>query len=52
MREYQIRQTERGADIAAVIDGGFDPVAVAAAVERCLREASCVRILAQSAYAR
>jgi phenylacetate-CoA ligase len=39
VREYQIRQTERGADIAAVIDGDFDPAAVMAAVERSLREA-------------
>ena len=28
VREFQIRQTERGADIAAVIDGDFDPSAV------------------------
>ena len=27
VREFQIRQTERGADIAAVIDGDFDPSA-------------------------
>ncbi|HEX5295975.1 MAG TPA: hypothetical protein VFW50_03215 [Streptosporangiaceae bacterium] len=39
VREYQIRQTERGADIAAVVDGDFDPAAVMAAVERSLREA-------------
>ncbi len=39
VREYQIRQTERGADIAAVIDGDFDPAAVMAAVERSLRGA-------------
>jgi len=39
VREYQIRQTERGADIAAVIDGDFDPAVVMAAVERHLREA-------------
>jgi len=43
VREYQIRQTEHGADIAAVIDGDFDPAAVAAAVERCLREAGVAR---------
>ena len=39
VREYQIRQTERGADIAAVIDGDFDPAVVMAAVERHLRDA-------------
>lgn len=43
VREYQIRQTERGADIAAVIDGDFDPAAVAAAVERSLRQAGVAR---------
>ncbi|HEY1001097.1 MAG TPA: hypothetical protein VGD83_15770, partial [Streptosporangiaceae bacterium] len=39
VREFQIRQTERGADIAAVIDGDFDPSAVEAAVKRSLRQA-------------
>ncbi len=39
VREYQIRQTEHGADIAAVIDGDFDPAVAMAAVERSLREA-------------
>jgi phenylacetate-CoA ligase len=39
VREFQIRQTERGADIVAVIDGDFDPSAVAAAVRRSLRQA-------------
>ena len=39
VREFQIRQTERGADIAAVIDGDFDPSAVEAAVKRGLRQA-------------
>jgi phenylacetate-coenzyme A ligase PaaK-like adenylate-forming protein len=39
VREFQIRQTERGADIAAVIDGDFDPCAVEAAVRRSLRQA-------------
>jgi phenylacetate-coenzyme A ligase PaaK-like adenylate-forming protein len=39
VREYQIRQTERGVDIAAVIDGDFDRGAVMAAVERSLSEA-------------
>jgi phenylacetate-CoA ligase len=39
VREFQIRQTERGADIVAVIDGDFDPSAVEAAVKRSLRQA-------------
>jgi phenylacetate-CoA ligase len=43
VREYQIRQTERGADIAAVTDGDFDPAGLAAAVERRLREAGVAR---------
>jgi phenylacetate-coenzyme A ligase PaaK-like adenylate-forming protein len=45
VREYQIRQTERGADITAVIDGDFDPAAVSAAVERCLRQVGVDRPL-------
>jgi phenylacetate-coenzyme A ligase PaaK-like adenylate-forming protein len=45
VREYQIRQTERGADIAAVIDGDLDLAAVRAAVERCLRQAGLDRPL-------
>ena len=43
VREFQIRQTERGADIVAVIDGDFDPSAVAAAVEGSLRQAGLAR---------
>jgi phenylacetate-coenzyme A ligase PaaK-like adenylate-forming protein len=39
VREYQIRQTERGADIAAVIDGDLDDAAVAAAVAESLYRA-------------
>jgi phenylacetate-coenzyme A ligase PaaK-like adenylate-forming protein len=39
VREFQIRQTGRGADVAAVIDGDFDPAATAGAVEDCLRRA-------------
>ena len=39
VREFQIRQTERGADVAAVIDGDFDHAAVAAALEQSLRRA-------------
>ena len=43
VREFQIRQTERGADIAAVIDGDFDHAAVTAAVERSLGQAGLAR---------
>ena len=39
VREFQVRQTELGADIAAVIDGEFDPSAVEASVKRSLRQA-------------
>ena len=39
VREFQVRQTERGADIVAVTDGDFDPAAVVAAVKRSLRQA-------------
>ena len=39
VREFQVRQTERGADIVAVTDGDFDPAAVVAAVVRSLRQA-------------
>ena len=43
MREFQIRQTERGADIAAVTDAGFDPSAIVAAIGRSLRQAGLTR---------
>jgi len=43
VREFQVRQTERGADIAAVIGGEFDPSAVVAAVTRSLRQAGLPR---------
>jgi phenylacetate-CoA ligase len=43
VREFQVRQTELGADIAAVIDGDFDQTAMAAAVERGLRQAGLAR---------
>jgi phenylacetate-CoA ligase len=43
VREFQIRQTEHGADIVAVIDGDFDQSAVAAAVEQSLRQAGLAR---------
>ena len=39
IREFQVRQTERGADVAAVIDGDLDHAAVAAALEQSLRRA-------------
>ena len=40
VREFQVRQTERGADIAAVIDGDFDQSAVTAIVGQSLRQAA------------
>jgi phenylacetate-coenzyme A ligase PaaK-like adenylate-forming protein len=43
VREFQVRQTEHGADIAAVIDGDFDLPAVTAAVEQSLRQAGLTR---------
>ena len=39
VREFQIRQTECGADVAAVIDGDLDVTAVTAAVRESLRRA-------------
>jgi len=39
VREFQVRQTERGADLAAVIDGDLDVAAVTAAVRDGLRQA-------------
>lgn len=39
IREFQVRQTERGADVAAVIDGDFDHAGLAAALEQSLRRA-------------
>jgi phenylacetate-CoA ligase len=39
VREYQVRQTARGADIAVIADTGFDDAGLAAAVEQCLRQA-------------
>ena len=39
IREFQVRQTERGADVAAVIDGDLDRAAVTAAVGESLRQA-------------
>ena len=43
MREFQLRQTERGADIAVVIDGDLDQAELAAAVEQSLRQAGLDR---------
>ena len=43
VREFQIRQTEHGADITAVIDGDFDQSAVAAVVEQSLSQAGLAR---------
>lgn len=39
VREYQVRQTARGADITVVADAGLDEAALAAAVEQSLRRA-------------
>jgi phenylacetate-coenzyme A ligase PaaK-like adenylate-forming protein len=38
VREYQVRQTERGVDIACVADGDFDVRALAARMEHALRQ--------------
>jgi hypothetical protein len=43
VREFQVRQTERGADIAAVIDGDFDQSAVTAIVGQSLRRVGLAR---------
>jgi phenylacetate-CoA ligase len=45
VREFQVRQTERGADIAAVIDGEFDSSAMVATVRRNLCQAGLARPL-------
>ena len=39
VREFQVRQTHCGADITVVADAGLDDAALAAAVERSLRQA-------------
>jgi phenylacetate-CoA ligase len=39
VREYQVRQTARGADITVVADAGLDDDALTAAVEQSLRQA-------------
>jgi hypothetical protein len=39
VREYQVRQTPRGADIAVVAESGLDDSNLAAAVEQSLRHA-------------
>jgi phenylacetate-coenzyme A ligase PaaK-like adenylate-forming protein len=43
VREFQVRQTEQGADIAAVIDGDFDSSAMVATVRRNLCQAGLAR---------
>jgi phenylacetate-coenzyme A ligase PaaK-like adenylate-forming protein len=43
VREFQVRQTERGADITAVIDGDFDSAALTTQVARSLRQAGLTR---------
>ena len=43
VREFQVRQTELGADIAAVIDGEFDPSAMVATIRRNLCQAGLAR---------
>jgi phenylacetate-CoA ligase len=39
VREYQVRQTARGAEVAVVADAGLDEAALAASVEQSLRQA-------------
>jgi phenylacetate-CoA ligase len=39
VREYQVRQTARGADITVVADAGLDEAALTATVEQSLRQA-------------
>jgi len=39
VREFQVRQTERGADLAVVVDGGLDAAALTADVRDGLRQA-------------
>ncbi len=39
IREFQVRQTERGADVAAVTDGDLDHAALTAALDQSLRQA-------------
>ena len=39
IREFQVRQTERGADVAVVTDGDLDHAALTAALEQGLRRA-------------
>jgi phenylacetate-CoA ligase len=39
VREYQVRQTVRGADITVVADAGLDDAALTAAVQQSLRQA-------------
>ena len=43
VREFQVRQTERGADITVVIDGDFNSAALTTEVARSLRQAGLAR---------
>ncbi len=43
IREFQVRQTERGADVAAVIGGDLDQAAMTASLEQGLRQAGLTR---------
>jgi hypothetical protein len=43
VREYQVRQTARGADITVVADPGLDEAALAAAVQDSLRQVGVTR---------
>ena len=43
IREFQVRQTERGADVAAVIGGDLDHAAMTASLEQGLRQAGLTR---------
>jgi hypothetical protein len=56
VREYQVRQTVRGADVAVIAGTSFDDAALAAAVGRSLHQAgitaqlvtiSCVGVIAR-----
>ena len=39
VREYEVRQTENGAEVAVVLDRELDHMALAAALEESLRNA-------------
>jgi hypothetical protein len=52
VREYQVRQTARGADITVVTDPGLDDAALAAAVEQSLRQPASPSRASRSATSR